>query len=555
MPRLPRVSIIIVHRNRNDDFSTCLASLERQTEQDFEIIIVDTASTKLSLDNARRKLAHIRIIEASASPGVSEAYNIGIAAARGEWIAILDSDGEPDPRWLESMLRVATSGGPRLGMVQPKIVRRESGRTLSTGLRFLRHGGFGIRAFNWPNHADEVGDEIFCVSAGAALYRQSMLREARLPTGFFDPQLLANEAALDLGWRCRLAGWSARYASNAIVYQAPHQSQGESPTQQSSPLRVILKNGSAELFFRSASSVLQQFFVSARHEGINALPRYWEEARDALGDRREINVFKQSPRRCVERRWAEYESTESSPPRISIIISSYNYGRFLADAIESAFAQTLPPIEVIVVDDGSTDDSRQIARNFPVRLIEQENAGVCAARNRGVREAAGDYLVFLDADDILEPNYLSRCWDALRTAPRNVAYAYTQMRYFGSKTGIHKSAPFSRKRILQGNLVNVSALMKRHVFDEVGGFNEECKLGLEDADLWVRFLAHGHHGVLVPEPLLRYRRHGRSRNTLSRAELDALNWERRMSYPRLYWADLLFAPAKAARTLLRRSGA
>lgn len=558
MAKLFAISVVIINWNCGEDLPTCLRALERQTDRNFEIIVVDNGSTDGSVEAIRRDFPKVKLIETGANLGFAEGCNVGIAASTGEWVATLNPDTEPDPRWVEELREVAMKGDARLGMIQSRIVfRHASDRTNSTGVLIFRNGSFVDRSFDMSVREDETEDEIFCASAGAALYRKSMLEEARLPTGYFDRNFFMYYEDVDLGWRCRLAGWSARYAPKAVVAHSFHGSskkRGDSFVRRQcnyNRIRTLIKNGSAELLVRAAPRLLRETLSCVRHDGIEAIPRYCGGAFKALKERHLVHRIEQVNRLTVERQWMEHRAPGSSSPRISIVIASYNYGRFLGEAIESALSQTLPPIEVVVVDDGSTDDSREVARRYPVRLIEQGNAGVSAARNRGAREAKGDFLVFLDADDILEPEYLARAWDALRTAPPNVAYAYTQMQYFGDRTGIYKAGPFSRKRILEGNLVNVSALMRRADFDAVGGFDEACKLGLEDADLWVRFLAQGKIGVFVPEPLLRYRRHGRTRNSLSKAEVESLSWRRRISYPRLYWADLLLSPKTAALTWVR----
>ena len=237
-------------------------------------------------------------------------------------------------------------------------------------------------------------------------------------------------------------------------------------------------------------------------------------------------------------------------PAITIIVTTYNYGRFLAEAIESALAQTHPPLEVIVVDDGSTDDSVAIAARYPIRLIHQENSGVACARNRGARAAKGELLVFLDADDVLEPTYLARCCEALARAPSHVAYAYTQMRLFGTEEGVFTSYPFTAEKLRIGNYVPVSALVRRACFDAVGGFDPSWSLGYEDYELWVRLLDAGWHGVFVEAPLLRYRRHARSRNTLAPEALRRLEWRLRWSYPRMFWRELRREPREAIEALL-----
>src|SRR6266542_2149387 len=100
----------------------------------------------------------------------------------------------------------------------------------------------------------------------------------------------------------------------------------------------------------------------------------------------------------------ELQPAERAPQSVSIVIVCYNQARYLREAIQSALAQTFADIEVLVVDDGSTDNTRDVALSFPrVRYIHQGNQGLAAARNTGIRETTGPYLLFLDADDRLYP--------------------------------------------------------------------------------------------------------------------------------------------------------
>lgn len=552
------ISVIIINWNCGEDLPTCLGALNAQTDRDFETIVVDNGSTDGSVEIVRRDFPAVKVIEAGANLGFAEGCNVGIAVATGEWVATLNPDTEPDPHWIEELRAVVRAGDGRLGMIQSRIVFRHAPeRTNSTGVLVFRNATFVDRSFDMPAHEDEPSDEVFCPSAGAALYRRSMLESVRLPSGIFDRGFFMYFEDVDLGWRCRLAGWSARYAPKAVVSHRLHASSKKKGSTfvarqcNYNRVRTLLKNASPQMIARAFPRLAADLSWSVRNEGGKAVWQYFRATRDAFPQRALIQQLARISDREIERQWVEHQAPGSSAPRISIVITSYNYGRFLGEAIESALAQTLSPVEIVVVNDGSTDDTSDVAKRYPVRLIEQANSGVSAARNRGAREAKGDYLVFLDADDVLEPEYLSRCWDALRTAPARVAYAYTQSRMFGEVTGIDPSAPFSKRRVLDGNLVNVSALLRRRVFEETGGFDESLRVGLEDADLWVRMLAAGHSGVLVPEPLLRYRRHGRTRNSLSESQVEQLSWKRRVSYPRLYWTDLLRSPNKAIRAWFR----
>jgi glycosyltransferase involved in cell wall biosynthesis len=244
---------------------------------------------------------------------------------------------------------------------------------------------------------------------------------------------------------------------------------------------------------------------------------------------------------------------------VSIVIPNHNLGAFVGQAIDSALAQTHGEIEVIVVDDGSTDDSLACIRESPavaggtVRLVEQANAGVSRARNAGARLARGGHIAFLDADDLLAPTYVERCLEALRAAPSSVAYAYTKMQRFGAESSVFESRPFSRWVLLRGNYVNASALLRREPFDRVGGWDPSFSLGYEDYELWIRMLANGYTGTFVPEPLLRYRRHpGGSRNAFPRSTLKRLHFDVAVRHPRLFWPELLVHPAATAAALLRK---
>lgn len=555
----PSVSVVIVSWNSKDDLPSCLGSLARQTERDFETIVVDNASSDGSVELVRRDFPWVRVIESGGNLGFAEGCNVGIEAAHGEWIATLNPDAEADPGWMAALRDAARAGDERLGMLQSRIVFRHApDRTNSTGVHIFRNGSFVDRGFDLPLRRDEPGDEIFCPSAGAALYRRSMLEQLRLPSGIFDRRFFMYFEDVDLGWRARRAGFTARYVPEATVVHTFHGSAkriaGSFVAKQCNRNRVraLVKNGSAGYVLRSAPRIFVEMLWNARHDGLGEIPAYAEAARTAIAERREVDR-RARVRPCeLERRWVEPRTPGSSSPRISVVIACYDYGRFLGEAIESALGQSLRPIEVVVVDDGSTDDSREVASRYPVRLVAQANAGVAAARNRGAHEAKGDLLVFLDADDALEPEYLARCWDALRNAPANVAYAYTQMRFFGDRDGIFASAPFSRRAVLGADKVNASAMIRREAFDAVGGFDPGFRLGLEDAELWIRLLDRGYIGTFVPEPLLRYRRHGPSRNALTERQLHDVRWRIRLSYPRLYWRDIARHPLEAARALARQ---
>ena len=204
-------------------------------------------------------------------------------------------------------------------------------------------------------------------------------------------------------------------------------------------------------------------------------------------------------------------------PKSSVVVPTYNYGRFIEKAIESALAQTLRPSEVIVVDDGSTDDTEEVVRRFgdAVRYFRQENAGVSAARNRGAAESTGEYIAFLDADDIWEPEKLEKQMAKFAEDPE-IGFVHCGMRGFDSKTGdtttfyIEGMEGWVADHLLlwERPVVNVSGssmMVTREAFDAVNGFDERLKCG-EDWDFCYRTACKYKVGF-VPEPLVNYRSH------------------------------------------------
>ena len=239
-------------------------------------------------------------------------------------------------------------------------------------------------------------------------------------------------------------------------------------------------------------------------------------------------------------------------PLVSIVILCYNYGRYLGEAIESALVQTYAPIEVIVVDDGSTDDTVAVANRYPVQLIRQPNQGVCVAGNTGFAAARGEFVLRLDADDRLAPTYVEETVAALRVHPE-AHFAYTAVAYFGARQGTYPIEPFAADTLAEWNYVNASALVRRDSLRRVGGYNLNmagCRC--EDWDLWLSFAERDMPGVMVPKPLLLYRQHaGASRGTLRLASLATLRREAMMAGRLQANHPVLLANAALVRRLAR----
>ncbi len=202
---------------------------------------------------------------------------------------------------------------------------------------------------------------------------------------------------------------------------------------------------------------------------------------------------------------------------ISAIIPTYNYGRFLRDAIDSALAQTYPAIEIIVVDDGSTDDTPQILDSYGerIRVIRQNNQGVGAARNAGIAAARGEYLAFLDSDDIWKPEKLERDIARFEADPGlgmvhcgAETFDNTGKTLFVSLTGMEGWVAPDLLR-LEREVISApgsGTVVPKRVAEEVGGYDPRLQPS-EDWDFCYRVATRYRLGF-VPEILVRYRLHG-----------------------------------------------
>lgn len=195
-------------------------------------------------------------------------------------------------------------------------------------------------------------------------------------------------------------------------------------------------------------------------------------------------------------------------PLVSIVIPVYNGGHFLKTALESVLAQDYQPYEIIIVDDGSTDNTAEIASSVPeARYYYQANQGVAAARNRGVLAARGDYLAFLDADDIWAPGKLSLQVSLLRSHPE-VGYCFTYQKTF-LEPEIAQMPSWVREDMIekeQPGYVPSSLVVRRKVFDQVGFFDPGYETG-EDSDWFFRARDSGIALSIIPETLLYKRIH------------------------------------------------
>ena len=195
-------------------------------------------------------------------------------------------------------------------------------------------------------------------------------------------------------------------------------------------------------------------------------------------------------------------------PAISVIITVYNTEKFLAETLDSVIAQTFTDWEVICINDGSPDNSikvleKYVSRDLRIKVINQNNAGLSAARNAGIAAASGEYIFPLDSDDKIAPICLYELYKVITST--NYAVVSCEVRLFGEKNGPFNLLKPTRFNFYRRNCIVCSAMFRKFDWEKYGGYDENFKKGCEDYDFWLNFIDDGKKIVRIPKTLFFYR--------------------------------------------------
>ena len=211
------------------------------------------------------------------------------------------------------------------------------------------------------------------------------------------------------------------------------------------------------------------------------------------------------------------ERADAIDSTVTVAVSLYNYGAFLGECLASVAKQTHPPLDLIIVDDCSTDASVDTAiqwlrahsdrfmRSMVVRHVK--NQGLAQARNTAFAHSRTDPVFVMDADNQLYPRAVERLLPYL--VDRTYDAAYTQLEFFGDQSTIGHADVWSKRSFRSGNYVDAMALVSRRSWSQVGGYFH-IEGGWEDFDFWCKFVDAGMKAIFIPELLCRYRVHGAS---------------------------------------------
>lgn len=216
--------------------------------------------------------------------------------------------------------------------------------------------------------------------------------------------------------------------------------------------------------------------------------------------------------------------------KLTVIITNWNYGMFLREAVESVLNQTVLPKKIIFADDGSTDNSLAIEMeymaNYPdlfeISRVDQRE-GLPANLRRTADLVNTEWMCFLAADDKFKPTYIEKCAEFFDSDPK-LAILYSDMQKFGNWEGVWEVSEWNEDILRRGNYINGHACFRKNVYDEAGGYRKDVNGSqdfFEDFYLWIDIidLGKGYYGRRIPEPLVMYRRHDFGHRT-DRSDLD-----------------------------------
>jgi GT2 family glycosyltransferase len=255
-------------------------------------------------------LPEARVLELPSNVGFGEGCNRGIAATTGTWIGTLNNDVRVQPGWFDAMCAEIRSADSCTGMFQSRMMSADLISSVdSAGILVCADGDIRDRGRGLPAEQVAAGTEIFCASAGAAVFRRSMLEGIATPHGIFDRDFFMYFEDVDLGWRSRLAGWNAYYVPDAEVLHYAHgsaEAHGNNFVKAQcarNRIRTLLSNGSPVLLVRWLPRIARDLLWLVWHEGWTGAVDFGRSVRGGLESRHALPQVLRRERRRIEEQW------------------------------------------------------------------------------------------------------------------------------------------------------------------------------------------------------------------------------------------------------------
>lgn len=254
--------------------------------------------------------------------------------------------------------------------------------------------------------------------------------------------------------------------------------------------------------------------VRITHLSIGQTNEQWEENRKLFAKKYESNLPLIIPTKFSKK------EVKKDEPLVTIAMPIYNYAKRLNPTLQSVYNQDYTNFEIILVNDGSTDEYclkklQSLESQDGIKIINKENTGVSSTRNVAVKEGSGDYILPLDADDMILPHYIKTGVNILRNNEK-VSPVYCDTIHVGEMQGLEKRPKWSQERMLSGPFIVNSSLYTRESYNDVGGYDENLQ-GWEDYHFWLKMMKKGYKGRHIPKGMFVYFHHEKDKTVSTEA--------------------------------------
>ncbi|MEQ8189710.1 MAG: glycosyltransferase, partial [Candidatus Eremiobacterota bacterium] len=498
----PLVSVIIPCYNQAEYLSEAVESVVNQTYKNWECIIVNDGSPDNTSDVARQLIAaypdkKIQLLEKS-NGGLADARNAGVKEAKGIFILPLDSDDKIDPDYLSETAHILINY-PEFSIV------------------YVDEKNFGTFSYI---HCKEDFFTFEQLLAGnmhdyCSLYR----KEVWSSVGGYSPAMYLGAEDWNFWIGAAKLGFKSYHVKKPLFLYRNR------PNTMVSETLACLNEVKAHIVLHYPDLFGNDLLEQVKRI-LREMPEKNRKKLVATRKKHPDNIIINQIYELIKSQMSETDLLKDAPPNlVSVIIPCYNQAHFLQEAVESVVNQTFEDWEIIIVNDGSTDNTKEIAidliNTYPeyrIHLIDRPNSGIVNARNTGISAAKGDYILPLDADDSIAPEMLEKCVNILNAYP-DIAIAYTDVQEFGALHRMVPSIEYNFNVLCHMNYITCTALFRRKAWQSVGGYSMTMKNGYEDWDFWIACGEKGFYGKRIGEPLFYYRKKPESRN------MDAINQE------------------------------
>ena len=534
------VSFVVLNWNGLEDTLTCLESIKNQTYENFEIIVVDNGSSA-NEKSVLEKQKGITFVSLPQNTGFTGGQIEALKHVKGDYIALINNDAVIAKDWCDVALSSFTNS--KTAVVGGRAYHwNEAQKAYSLENDYSTYQVMNLQTAHAKTlQIGSTSGSVNSISGSAVMIKKSVVDKV----GYFYDKFFAYYEESDLFARMKRAGYKVIYNPKLSTWHKVAQSTKSNPSfylyfMHRNRFIFAVRNFDRYYLMR----FLGHYFLN---EWLKALAHIIRHPTNPMVEQKMLvkagarNLINFIPvllsRHSIKKLGKTYSKkllNDLGEP-ITIIITCYNYESFVTEAIHSALSQSIKPYEVIVINDGSTDNSISKIQNFrkQITIIDKKNEGVIATKNLGLKHAKADWVVFLDADDILDEKYLATLSKKQRTT--NADVVYSGMRFIGNEKGTFPSRPYSQYSLLKGNYINNSALMKTPLVAQAGGYKEKMSAGYEDWELYVSLSELGATFAHVNKPLLFYRRHGEnSRDIEAKKKVGKAKQNIRLLHPSLF---------------------